>query len=645
MKIWKYIFIVLIIWPYYALSIGPDDEIPSDTIRLDEVQITANRLVNFAVGSKIQKIKTTEISNYYSNNLSDLLAETTGISVKSYGSTGVSSIALRGMSSKHTAVLWNGMNLQSNMNSVVDMNAIPSFLIDEIDIQHGGSGALFGSGAVGGVVHLNTKLKFDNTFNIQYNQSIGSFENYFEGLKVKTSSEKFANSTRIYHKYGKNDYDFVNTQQFGQPTVSQENSVSKQYGILQSNAVRVDDRNQIHSNIWYQQHYNEIPALITDLNPSEQNQDTENLRASLVWNYNREKSSWFTRFYYNYQAQTYRNPSINLISEMDNTVIIGEIENKTSLGNSFLLNTGINNTYDIVKTSNYGNNKYRNRTALYASLKYFNSDKSFASILSIREELVDDKLTPFTFSLSSRYFITNDLNINVNISKNYNIPGFNDLYWIPGGNPNLKTETGWSEDLGLTWQKSFNHHSILIEISGFNINLNNHIIWVPSGSSGNWSAENVEKLWSRGIESGISYGLKFNDFALSTGFQYYYTKSTYEESENTDPAVVGKQLMYIPKHKGSGEIKLTYKWIHLRYIHNYVGNRYIIKDNSDLVDNYDLADASIGGILKLKTSEILLNFKVNNIWNTTYQVMANYAMPQRYYTLCITYNFNKQKNN
>ncbi len=646
MKFLKYIFILLLLWVNYTLvsASDPDNEIPSDTIALDEVEITANRLVHFTAGSKVHKIKSAEISNYYNNNLSDLLAEITGISVKSYGVAGLSTIALRGMSSKHTAVLWNGINLQSNMNGGVDLNSIPSFLIDEIDIQHGGSSALFGSGAVGGTVHLNNNLKFDNTISLQYNQSIGSFDNYFEGLKLKMSSQKFANKTRIYHKYSRNDYEFKNTQQFGHPKDTLKNSASRQHGVLQSNAFRINNKNQVHTNIWVQRHFIQIPGIMTDLDPSLQNQDTDNVRVSAVWNYNREISTWFTRFYYNYQSQVYRDPNISLVSEMDNSVWVGEIENKTSLGDHFLLNAGLNNTYDLAKTSNYGTNKERNRTALYSSVKYFNGPKTLSAILSVREELVDGKLSPFTFSISSRYFITNYLNINANLSRIYNMPTFNDLYWIPGGNPDLKTETGWSEDLGITFQNVFNNHSLLIELSGFNIHLNNHVIWLPTGSSGNWGAENIENLWSRGIETGLAYGLKVSNFTIKTNLQYNFTKSTYEESENADPNSIGKQLMYIPKHKGLGEIRLTYKWFNMRYIHNYVGKRYITKDNSDLVDGYQIADASIGSLIKLKTSEILVNFKINNIWNDTYEVMANYAMPLRYYTLSITYNFNKQLN-
>ncbi|MCK5168988.1 MAG: TonB-dependent receptor, partial [Bacteroidales bacterium] len=458
-----------------------------DTIALDEIEITANRLVNFTTGSKIQKINSSDIIPYNTSSLSDLLSELTTVSVKSYGLTGLSSVSLRGMSSKHTAVLWNGFNLQSSMNGGVDMNSVPSFLIDEIDIQYGGSGALFGSGAVGGIIHLNNSLKLDNKIELGYNQSFGSFNNFFEGLKFDYSNKKFASSTRVYHNSGKNDFEFVNTQQFGKPTVKQENSASKQYGILQSNLIKINSNQSLTTNIWAQDHYREIPAMMTS-SISAANENSELLRFSATWNRNGEISSWYTRLYYNYESLIYSDSLIDLVSKMKNNSLIGEIENKISIKNNFLLNIGINNTYEKVNTVNYGTNQFRNRTAIYSSFKYFNDPKTFATVLSFREELVDNEFTPFTFSLSSRYYVNKFINLNTNISKNYNLPTLNDLYWAPGGNPDLKSENGWSEDLGINLNHSFSRNLLNIEISAFNINLNNHVIWLPTASS-YWTAE------------------------------------------------------------------------------------------------------------------------------------------------------------
>ncbi|HAN19451.1 MAG: hypothetical protein A2X13_02135 [Bacteroidetes bacterium GWC2_33_15] len=618
----------------------PDE--PVDTIAIDEIEITANRLVNFTNGAKIQKIYQSEIIPYNSSNLSELFSQVTTVSVKSYGISGLSNISLRGMTSKHTAVLWNGFNLQNSMNGGHDMNCIPSFLIDEIDIQYGGSGALFGSGAVGGVIHLISSLKLNEGIDIRYNQSYGSFSNFFEGLKFNISNDKTASSTRIYHKSGENDFEFVNTQEFGKPKVKQQNSSALQYGILQSNLFRINENQKIITNIWAQSLYREVPAMMTNTN-SLANEYSELFRFSTLWNRNTEFNSWFARVYLNYESLIYKDPLIGLISEMDNSSFVSEIENKFTISNNFIFNTGLNYNFEQVETQNYSKTNSRNRTALFTSIKYINNSNTFTSVLSFREELVNKAFTPLTLSLNSKYFITKYVNINSTVSKTYNYPAFNDLYWNPGGNPGLKNENGWSEDLGFGILLKNNSRQLLLGITVFNSNLENMVVWLPTTST-YWTAENVEKLWSRGIESQINYNYKLNKLYIGIDLKYSYIKSTYEESENTESVSVGKQLLYIPYHKGNGILSLTYKWINLKYYQNYTGERFITKDNSQSIAPFWIADLSLGSNVKLKNSEIHLNFKINNIWNATYQVMAFYAMPLRYYSISLSYNFNKPFN-
>jgi len=384
MKCWKNIVLISLLWVNCTYAAGPNDDIPSDTIALDEVEITANRLLNFTTGSKIQRIPTTEIKTYNTSNLSELFSEITPMSIKSYGISGVSSVSLRGMSTKHTAVIWNGINLQSSMNGGVDMNSFPTFLIDEISIQHGGESALFGSGAVGGIIHLNSAPSFNQGLDISYTQHIGSFNNFFEGVKFNYSNSKLASSTRIYHLASKNDFEFVNTQQFGTPTVKQENSAENKYGILQSNALKIGTNQKISINIWAQSHYQEIPSMTTS-SESEQNQNTDIVRLSAMYNINGKRSSWYSRFYYNYFAQVYKDPMLSLVSEMNTYTFLGELENKTALGDHLILNTGLNYVNDRVNTPNYGLDRYRNKTALYSSLKFYNTQKTFTAIGSVRE--------------------------------------------------------------------------------------------------------------------------------------------------------------------------------------------------------------------------------------------------------------------
>jgi len=81
------------------------------------------------------------------------------------GGSGVNTISLRGLGSQRTLVLLNGRRLNpagvSGTVAAVDLNVIPSALIDRYEILKDGASSIYGSDAIGGVVNIITKNKFD----------------------------------------------------------------------------------------------------------------------------------------------------------------------------------------------------------------------------------------------------------------------------------------------------------------------------------------------------------------------------------------------------------------------------------------------------------------------------------------------------
>ena len=67
----------------------------------------------------------------------------------------------RGTSSSHTSVLWNGIPINSIANGLADLSSIFCHSFSDVVIVNGGDGSLFGSGAIGGSIHLNSTIKED----------------------------------------------------------------------------------------------------------------------------------------------------------------------------------------------------------------------------------------------------------------------------------------------------------------------------------------------------------------------------------------------------------------------------------------------------------------------------------------------------
>ncbi|MBT0666853.1 TonB-dependent receptor [Novosphingobium profundi] len=90
------------------------------------------------------------------NNLPQVIPGTTSFSNNPGG--GVATLNLRGLGAERTMVLVNGRRYMFyDTNQVVDLNTIPSFLIESVDVVTGGASAVYGSDALAGVVNFRLK--------------------------------------------------------------------------------------------------------------------------------------------------------------------------------------------------------------------------------------------------------------------------------------------------------------------------------------------------------------------------------------------------------------------------------------------------------------------------------------------------------
>jgi vitamin B12 transporter len=72
-----------------------------------------------------------------------------------------------------------------------------------------------------------------------------------------------------------------------------------------------------------------------------------------------------------------------------------------------------------------------------------------------------------------------------------------------------------------------------------------------------------------------------------------------------------------------------YKRFSANFNFNYVGKRYYYTNN--LLPSYTLGNLAFYYDLPLKDKLLKVAFRVNNIWNSNYQSIAWYAMPERNY--------------
>ena len=599
----------------------------SDSImQLKQVQITAQRIQNFSSGTKIQNIDSALISQYSTNNLADLLENESPLFVKSYGMGSLATTSFRGGNANQTAVLWNGFNINSPMNGQLDFALIPNDFLEKVDIQYGGGSALWGSGAVGGTIHLNNESRFDEGWKVNIGGTFGSFDNYQQQLKVLFSQKKWVSSFKFFNHTAQNDFPFYNTLKSDTLKQIQRHAQLKQFGLLTENSFKINENQQINFCIWYQNTDRNIPPLMLQtLNNTNQKDETK--RFTTQWQRNGKMTNYFIRTAYFDENLIYSDYSYSYVSPNRAKTFIAEAESKINLNKNNLLNLGTNNTFVKASSDGYSGGHQQNRTAIFVSYRFISSNKKLQSAISARQEMLLQKLMPFVYSFGAEYKFSKWFSAKCNAAKVYRIPTLNDLYWNPGGNSALQSEKGFSEDAGLLFHFNLPKQKInfSFEPTVFNKIINNWILWLPGESF--WSPQNILEVWSRGMETRSELKFAMQKISFKLNLMTNYVLSTNEKASTENDASLHKQLIYTPMYSGHLKLSLQYKKVSISYLQNYTGYRYTSTDNTEFLTPFTLANIYTSYQFVIKNFNINFFAEANNIFNQQYQVLLNRAMP------------------
>ena len=203
-----------------------------DTIRLPEVKLMESKLIAHTIGTQMDVIKTATFVEGSSSDLASLISSSSSVYIKQYGALATPSF--RGTSSSHTLVFWNGVPLNSIANGLTDFSSIHTLNFTDVFLVHGGNASVFGSGAVGGSIHLNTNLKpiHKNAFSVSTTR--GSYGLKSESLAFSLNDGKLTVKGSLQFLSYANNFEFINTTQLGSPLVTND------YGKIKSKNQQLD---------------------------------------------------------------------------------------------------------------------------------------------------------------------------------------------------------------------------------------------------------------------------------------------------------------------------------------------------------------------------------------------------------------------
>lgn len=565
--------------------------------------------------SKISNLNSTQILEN-STSLSDLLRFQSNIYIKENGRGATSSPSFRGTGAQRTAFVWNGINVNSIFLGQGDINNLNLLSYENVGIKFGGGSVIYGSGAIGGSIHLNNTLDFNKGFHGSLFSEYSSFETLNSTIKAKYSNHKLSFSFSANHSKSENDYEVA------EKKFINRNGEYQNTGFNLGLAFKINESNEVY---WQTQHYNSDQHYpIFDENQTKTKYEVQTFRSLGGWKMNSDKIK----------------NDLKLVYLEDNFQYFGDINKAKSsggIGKQYIVRNDLDyfvsnkSSFNLISEYQYNQgegyqsgiiNPKRNQVNL--SLLYRNEQLAkFYWEVGAKYDFVEGYESPFLFSASAKYNVNVWYQTSTNISRNFRAPTFNDLYWKPGGNLDLKAETSYQAEMS----HYFNYKNFKLGITPYYIKMKDMIQWVPM-TSAIWSPVNVDKVDYYGLETELSFMKKWKNQQFKSQLSYSYTKSIDSETK--------KQLSYVPIHQLNFNSNYQYKIVGLFFQALYNSKRFTNNSESSFLEDFLVLNAGIN-INPIKNIQV--GFKVNNLTNQVYETLNYYFMPKRNYAVNLQINF------
>lgn len=605
----------------------------ADTVKwLEEIEVTAQRINLMDVGKHSETLDSQGLAMRQYSALSNQLALLTPLYVRSYGNGTLATLGIRGGSAAHTQLLWNGIPLRNPMLGLVDLALIPAFFTDDVSIHYGGHGSAFGSGAVGGLISFSNASLGQNE-DLQLHLAAGSWNTFLGEVKGTYGFPRLRFSTRIFAQSAENNYRYKLNKDA--PERNQVHHDLQNAGILQEILWPVNDREEVTARIWYQYADRQIPPLSTQTTSQAAQQD-ESLRATLQWTRKGEKISWQCKTAWLNERIDYQDSLILLYTENQFHTWLTEASTSIHLTPALTFSGGLYAEWVQAKSANYESGTSRDQYAAFASWGWITGD--WVLRMQFREELTGNQWSPLLSDFSAEWSGIRNFTLKSSISHNYRVPTLNDLYWRPGGNPDLVPENGWTFEAGVHFKSQEKSSLVSASLTAYTRTIDDWIMWLPPipDVRNYWSPVNIAEVWSRGLEFRGNFDVMADawTFALNAGADL--TWSTFGEPIPDFGIEEGDQLFYVPVETIMAGFRISQSHWTGYYTHHWFGASPGINEDVDSGNigsaglNYNFTPGKVGCTLYLQA---------DNIWNVPYRLIERRPMPGRSFMGGIRFTF------
>lgn len=642
--------------------------------KLHEVEIVGQELKQ-EQSIPIQVIKSQDLKNLPTLQLSDALKFMSGIVIKDYGGIGgMKTVAVRGLGSQHTGVAYDGIPMTDCQTGQIDLSKISTDNVKALSLQSGreddifAPARLFASASLINIVSNTPIFKDNKPVNLHFAFTGGSFGLVNPYLLLENRIKKqhnaddsfYAWSLKINYLQSKGNYPF--DLHYGHNTkdsVSHERRSNSDIRTLQTEAnfyAQFRPKSKLNFKFYYYFSDRGLPGATIFYNlDAHQRLSNQNAFGQLHFEHHfNEKVAYQCNAKFNYDQTHYVDPHyFNLAGRLDNTYIQREYYLSNSvlykpfrqwhlaLSNDLFYNNMNANLQEFATPSRFScltvlatsfTSKYINLSANLLHTYVFNH-------VEIGEAGKNENHFSPAAGISIMPLGKRDFTIRLFYKNIFRMPSFNDLYYREVGNVHLNPEKTNQFNAGIAYDNSWIGRINLSASADVYYNLvKDKIVAIPSRNLFVWSMINYGKVTVLGTDVNLQFSYKIiKQLKISLMTSYTYLRAL----DMTDPEskTYGHQIPYTPQHSGSAALNIETPWFTVGYTIIVAGIRYALGQNIPANMLHPYADQSIfiGHDFDIK-EKVVLGFKAEmlNLANEQYEIVRNYPMQGRSFRIKIT---------
>jgi vitamin B12 transporter len=579
---------------------------------LDTILIKSTRIdLPFKESSRTITVITSEvIKNSAATNVADLLQQVAGVDIRRRGTGGSQAdLYIRGGGFDQTLLLIDGIKMDDAQTGHHTMNAaLPIEVIERIEIIKGPAARVFGQNAFTGAINIVTKSKLANTASI--NLETGSFGQVNGSITI---GREFENSSLIAH--------------VGVLTSDgyRENSDYNNYNYFLKGIFNKKNQPIEVLATFFEKKFGAQNFYTPDSWGFNEYEETQNSLLGASTTFRTEKFKITPRVYWKRGQDIFllKRDDPSFYRNLHITNKVGVETNASYTSNLGITGFGVDVSRIFISSNNLGN---RNRTMANLFLEHrfkFADDK-----VDITPGVAVTYFSDFKFhafpGLDIGFKLSENLKAYGNLGITYRIPTYTDLYYSDSstdGNPNLKPEEAFAQEIGLKYNSGRFTSSVAI----FNRDATNLIDYIRQNTTdAKFTATNIAKVNTKGFEVNTDYRFKIKEFNQTLSFGYNYL--------NDDILDQNKDLS--------------------RYSLNTLKHQFITRFTSKLFKNvrqniiYKHAERSVGRSYNVWDASIIVDFNTfdftvtaNNIFNADYIESGFVPMPPKNILFGLRYSF------